>query len=89
MCQGKANRLGGMNLNGRGAKGALLLHPPLRKPGGIEREDVFNVLEIVREASLEGGGGTLFPGSKHAAEWTAIAAMAPAAFLMNDNRQRS
>jgi predicted peptidase len=33
-----------------------------------------------------GGAGTLFLGSKHPAEWAAIAAMAPAAFLMNDNR---
>jgi dipeptidyl aminopeptidase/acylaminoacyl peptidase len=33
-----------------------------------------------------GGAGTLFLGSKHASEWTAIAAMAPAAFRMNDNR---
>jgi len=33
-----------------------------------------------------GGAGALFLGSKHAAQWAAIAAMAPAAFRMNDNR---
>ena len=29
---------------------------------------------------------SIFLGSKHASEWAAIAAMAPAAFLMNNNR---
>jgi hypothetical protein len=33
-----------------------------------------------------GGAGTLFLGSKHASEWAAITAVAPAAFLMNDKR---
>jgi hypothetical protein len=33
-----------------------------------------------------GGAGTLFLGSTHAKEWAAIAPIAPAAFLMNDNR---
>ena len=33
-----------------------------------------------------GGAGTLFLGSKPASERAAIAAMAPAAFLMNNNR---
>jgi len=33
-----------------------------------------------------GGAGTLFLGSKHASEWAAIAAIAPADFLMNQNR---
>jgi len=33
-----------------------------------------------------GGAGTYFLGSKHAKEWAAIAPIAPAAFLMNNNR---
>jgi predicted peptidase len=33
-----------------------------------------------------GGAGTYFLGSKHAKEWAAIAPIAPASFLMNNNR---
>jgi pimeloyl-ACP methyl ester carboxylesterase len=33
-----------------------------------------------------GGAGAFFLGSKHAREWAAIAPIAPAAFLMNQNR---
>jgi poly(3-hydroxybutyrate) depolymerase len=61
-------------------------------------EDVMNVLAMVRkEFEIDdkrtylmghsmGGAGTYFLGSKHASEWAAIAPIAPAAFLMNDNR---
>jgi alpha-beta hydrolase superfamily lysophospholipase len=34
-----------------------------------------------------GGAGTLFLASKHASEWAAVAAMAPAAFRMNNDRE--
>lgn len=33
-----------------------------------------------------GGAGTLFPGSKYTSNWAALAAIAPAAFLMQKNR---
>jgi predicted peptidase len=33
-----------------------------------------------------GGAGTYFLGSRYAKEWAAIAPIAPAAFLMNNNR---
>ena len=35
-----------------------------------------------------GGAGTYFLGSKYAMEWAAIAPMAPAAFLMNNDRPK-
>ncbi|HEY4359971.1 MAG TPA: alpha/beta hydrolase-fold protein [Bryobacteraceae bacterium] len=64
-------------------------------PAGLRR---IHGLEIVRkEFNVDpnrtylmghsmGGAGTLFLGSKHASEWAAITAVAPAAFLMNDKR---
>src|SRR5262249_5735500 len=35
-----------------------------------------------------GGAGTYFLGSKHSKEWAAIAPIAPAAFLMNNDRAK-
>jgi poly(3-hydroxybutyrate) depolymerase len=61
-------------------------------------QDVMNVLDIVRkEFTIDpkrmyltghsmGGAGTLFLGAKHANLWAAIAPVAPASFMMNNNR---
>lgn len=61
-------------------------------------QDVMNVLDMVRkEFNIDpkriyltghsmGGAGTLFLGAKHANLWAAIAPVAPASFMMNNNR---
>ncbi len=61
-------------------------------------QDVMNVLDMMRkEFSIDpkrvyltghsmGGAGTLFLGAKHADLWAAIAPVAPASFMMNNNR---
>jgi poly(3-hydroxybutyrate) depolymerase len=65
----------------------------------LSEKDVMNVIAMIRkEFNVDdkrmylmghsmGGAGTLFLGSKHASMWAAIAAEAPAAFSMNNNRQ--
>jgi predicted peptidase len=65
----------------------------------LSEKDVMNVLAIARgEFNVDpertylmghsmGGAGTLFLGQKHAEQWAAIAAIAPAAFLMQPNRK--
>lgn len=64
----------------------------------LSEQDVLSVLAmLLEEFSIDpdhiylmghsmGGAGALFLGSKHADQWAAIASIAPAAFLMNDNR---
>jgi predicted peptidase len=64
----------------------------------LSETDVLNVLAMMKkEFNVDerrtylmghsmGGAGTLFLGAKYPAEWAAIAAMAPAAFRMNDTR---
>ena len=64
----------------------------------LSEKDVMNVLAIMRkEFSVDdsrtylighsmGGAGTFFLGSKHAKEWAALAPIAPASFLMNNDR---
>jgi poly(3-hydroxybutyrate) depolymerase len=64
----------------------------------LSEKDVMNVLAIMRQefnvdenrtflmGHSMGGAGTYFLGSKHAKEWAALAPIAPAAFLMNNNR---
>jgi poly(3-hydroxybutyrate) depolymerase len=61
-------------------------------------QDVMNVLDMTRkEFTVDpkrvyltghsmGGAGTLFLGAKHANLWAAIAPVAPASFMMNNNR---
>jgi predicted peptidase len=65
----------------------------------LSEKDVMNVLALMREkhkiddkrtylmGHSMGGAGTLFLGSKHTSEWAAIAGIAPAAFLMLNNRK--
>ncbi|MBO9519352.1 MAG: prolyl oligopeptidase family serine peptidase [Porphyrobacter sp.] len=65
----------------------------------LSEKDVMNVLAMARrEFSVDpdktylmghsmGGAGTLFLGQKHASEWAAIAAIAPAAFMMQPNQK--
>lgn len=64
----------------------------------LSEKDVMNVLAMMRrEFSIDpdrtyllghsmGGAGALFLGQKHAAEWAAVAAIAPAAFMMERDR---
>ncbi|MEJ0009027.1 MAG: prolyl oligopeptidase family serine peptidase [Steroidobacteraceae bacterium] len=76
--------------------------PAAPSPADIAKwseEDVMNVLAMMRkEFNIDpkriyltghsmGGAGTYFLGSKHADIWAAIAPVAPAAFLMNNNRE--
>jgi predicted peptidase len=63
----------------------------------LSERDVLNVLAMLREefkidddrtylmGHSMGGAGAFFLGSKHADEWAALAPIAPAAMLMNDN----
>ncbi|OYW45663.1 MAG: hypothetical protein B7Z08_04520 [Sphingomonadales bacterium 32-68-7] len=65
----------------------------------LSEKDVMNVLEIARkEFAVDpdrtylmghsmGGAGTLFLGQKHAGQWAAIAAIAPAAFMMQPTQK--
>ncbi len=73
---------------------------PIEPPNLAElsEKDVMNVLQMTREefnvddtriylmGHSMGGAGALFLGQKHASEWAAIAAIAPAAFMMERNR---
>ena len=64
----------------------------------LSEKDVTNVLRMIRDefnvdenrtylmGHSMGGAGTLFLGSKHADQWAALAPIAPAAFMMNDDR---
>src|SRR5690606_24206002 len=72
---------------------------PVDPPNLAERseKDVMNVLAIARsEFNVDpertylmghsmGGAGTLFLGQKYADQWAAVAAIAPAAFMMQPN----
>jgi predicted peptidase len=85
-------------MQGRGRPGGP---PPPAPPANLaemSEKDVMNVLAMMRkEFSVDenrtylmghsmGGAGTYFLGSKHGKEWAALAPIAPAAFLMNNNR---
>ena len=60
----------------------------------LSEKDVFNVLDMARKAfnidpsrtylmgHSMGGAGALFLGRKHAGQWAAVAAIAPAAFML-------
>ena len=84
-----------INTDRRGGPGAAAEQPA--NLAELSEKDVLNVLAMIRQeftvddkrtylmGHSMGGAGTLFLGSKHATEWAAIAAMAPAAFrLAND-----
>jgi dienelactone hydrolase len=86
-------------LAGRGGRGgAPAPAPPPANLAEMSEKDVMNVLAMMRkEFNVDetrtylmghsmGGAGTLFLGSKHAKEWTALAPIAPAAFSMEANR---
>lgn len=65
----------------------------------LSEKDVLNVLEMARkEFTVDpnrtylmghsmGGAGTLFLGQKYASQWAAIAAIAPAAFMMQPTQK--
>jgi poly(3-hydroxybutyrate) depolymerase len=92
--------LAGRGRRGAGA-GAAPATPPPPPPANLaelSEKDVLNVLAMIRkEFTIDdnrtylmghsmGGAGTFFLGSKHVREWAAIAPIAPAAMLMNENR---
>ncbi len=72
--------------------------PPPANLAELSEKDVMNVIGMIKkEFNVDenrmylmghsmGGAGTLFLGSKHASMWAAIGAVAPADFLMNNNR---
>ena len=82
----------------RGRGGQAPPPPPPANLAELSEKDVLNVLAMMRkEFNVDdtrtylmghsmGGAGTYFLGSKHANEWAALAPIAPAAFLMNNNR---
>jgi poly(3-hydroxybutyrate) depolymerase len=82
---------------GRGRGGAPGTPPP-GNLAELSEKDVMDVLAMMRkEFNVDdsrtylmghsmGGAGTYFLGSKHAKEWAALAPIAPAAFLMNNDR---
>jgi len=86
-----------MNLGGRGGRGGDGGGNP-ENLDELSEKDVMNVLAMIREefnvddsrtylmGHSMGGAGTYFLGSKHTGEWAALAPIAPAAFLMNQNR---
>src|SRR5690606_4016498 len=65
----------------------------------LSEKDVMNVLEMAREefnidpdrtylmGHSMGGAGAIFLGQKHAGQWAAVAAIAPAAFLMQPTQR--
>ena len=86
---------------GRGAAEAPAHPAPPPPPANLpelSEKDVLNVLAMMRkEFNVDdsrtylighsmGGAGTFFLGAKHAKQWAAIAPIAPAAFMMNNNR---
>ena len=87
-----------MNLGGRGRGGGFGGGENPENLDELSEKDVMNVLEMIREefnvddsrtylmGHSMGGAGTYFLGSKHTGEWAALAPIAPAAFLMNQNR---
>jgi len=91
--------LNGRGGKGKGAPGAATAPESPANLAELSEKDVFNVLDMMRkEFNVDpnrtylmghsmGGAGTLFLASKHASEWAAVAAMAPAAFRMNNDRE--
>jgi predicted peptidase len=90
-----------MDLSGRGRGGQAAAPQAPAPPANLaelSEKDVMNVLAMMRkEFNVDdnrtylmghsmGGAGTYFLASKHAKEWAAIAPIAPASFLMNNNR---
>ena len=77
--------------------GGGLVDPP--NLAELSEKDVMNVLAIARrEFNVDpdrtyimghsmGGAGAIFLGQKHAAQWAAVAAIAPAAFMMQPNQK--
>jgi predicted peptidase len=80
------------------ASGEASAGPSREQIAKWSEQDVMNVLEMMRkEFNVDpkriyltghsmGGAGTYFLGSKHADVWAAVAPVAPASFLMNQNR---
>jgi predicted peptidase len=86
-----------MVFGGRGGRGGTGVPEP-ENLDELSEKDVMNVLAMMRaEFNVDddrtylighsmGGAGTYFLGSRHSGEWAALAPIAPASFLMNQNR---
>lgn len=90
----------GYNVSGWYGSPPIAMGGPVTPPNLAElsEQDVMSVLELVRrEFNVDpdrtylmghsmGGAGALFLGHKHADNWAAVAAIAPAAFMMERDR---
>lgn len=90
----------GYNVSGWYGSPPIAMGGPITPPNLAElsEKDVMNVLEMTRrEFNVDadrtyllghsmGGAGALFLGQKHASEWAAVVALAPAAFMMEQGR---
>ena len=89
--------MGGRGRGGPGAPGGAApapAGPPPERLAQLSELDVRTVMKMIREeytvdpqrtylmGHSMGGAGTLFLGQKYVSEWAAIAAIAPAAFMM-------
>lgn len=91
----------GQPRNGAAKAGAPKAQPNNDPPNlrELSEKDVMNVLEIIRKdfnvddrriyimGHSMGGAGALYLGTKYASNWAAIAAIAPAAFVMQPNAE--
>lgn len=83
-----------MGRRGGGPGGANATGPDPERLAELSEMDVMNVIEMIRDeftvdesrtylmGHSMGGAGTLFLGQKYAQDWAAVAAIAPAAFMM-------
>ena len=87
----------GYNITGWYGSPVIVIGGGAVKPANLtelSEKDVLNVLDMARKAFNDdpnrtylmghsmGGAGALFLGQKHARQWAAVAAIAPAAFMM-------
>jgi dipeptidyl aminopeptidase/acylaminoacyl peptidase len=86
-------------MGGRGARGGgeAPAGPDPETLARLSEQDVMNVIEMIRDeftvdpertylmGHSMGGAGALFLGQKYADDWAAVAASAPAAFMMQQN----
>jgi predicted peptidase len=94
---GRGRGRGGPRGGADAAAPAAPAGPPPERLAELSELDVRTVIEMVRkEFTVDedrtylmghsmGGAGALFLGQKYASEWAAVAAIAPAAFLMQPN----
>lgn len=89
--------MGGRGRGGAGGAAAAPAGPDPERLAELSELDVRNVMSMIRDeftvdedrtylmGHSMGGAGALFLGQKYADEWAAVAALAPAAFMMQQN----